>query len=173
MKLRGPYIVAFLLLASATVFAIGVGVERSKTHAEATAHTETSGEGSAAHESQEGSPTSTTSEAAAPSESETLLGVNIESWGVVAAVVALSLALAALVVTTRSVPLLGIVVVFALGATVLDVREVLHQIDESRTGVALLAGLATVLHGLLALASLELLVRLNRGRHRAKPSAQA
>ena len=46
----------------------------------------------------------------------------------------------------------------ALATSVFDVREVMHQIDESRTGVATLAALTTAQHLLTALVAAGVLL---------------
>jgi hypothetical protein len=75
------------------------------------------------------------------------LGVNVEAVPFVALAVASSIALALSVwIRPRTVLLLlgvaGAMLVFAL----LDIREVSHQSDEARTGLALLAGAIAALH---------------------------
>ena len=100
-------------------------------------------EGSAAREAAEGGVGS----AAASSETkEKLFGIETESTGLVIAVVLLSLILSAGLLVIRSPLILIAAVVVVLGATAFDVRELAHQIDESRNGVAVLAALTGVLH---------------------------
>jgi hypothetical protein len=41
---------------------------------------------------------------------------------------------------------LGVAIVFCIGATLLDGREVLHQLDENRDAVAVLAVAVALLH---------------------------
>jgi hypothetical protein len=81
-------------------------------------------------------------------ESDTVLGVDVESTPLVVLAVLAGLALAALVASRfgrrRGVPLA--VAGIALAWAVLDVREVVHQVDESNTGIAIVAALVTVLH---------------------------
>lgn len=78
--------------------------------------------------------------------SETLLGVNPEAPGLVALAVLVSLGFAALILIVRSravaVAIAGTMLVF----TALDIREVVHQVNESRTGVASIAVLVALLH---------------------------
>ena len=100
-------------------------------------------EGSAAREAAEGGVGS----AAASSETkEKLFGIETESTGLVIAVVLLSLILSAGLLVIRSPLILIAAAVVVLGATAFDVRELAHQIDESRNGVAVLAALTGVLH---------------------------
>ena len=155
-------IVAALFALSAGVFAIGVSVERSQSthHDEPVARAgvtpaATAAEGSAEREAAEKKAPSTGQPAVAATEtgsesSEKLFGVNTESAGLVVVVVAISLALAAAAVVVRSPMILAAIIIVALGAAAFDVREVLHQIDESRNGVAALAVLTAALHILVA-----------------------
>ena len=46
----------------------------------------------------------------------------------------------------RSLAVLGVVAAAMLLFAVLDVREVFHQVDESRAGLAVLAGVVAALH---------------------------
>jgi hypothetical protein len=88
------------------------------------------------------------SETPAHSEaSERLLGVDAESTGLLVAAVAVSLLLAAGVWWLGASPLaLGVVALAMAAFAALDIREVVHQADESRTGLMLLAALVAVLH---------------------------
>lgn len=79
--------------------------------------------------------------------SEKLLGVNPESTGLLVVAVVASLLLAAGVWWLSASPLaLGVVALAMAVFGALDVREVVHQTDESRTGLMLLAALVAVLH---------------------------
>lgn len=149
---RGRWLKIFvlLLLASGFAFAVGVGVERSQIHTEATTapavHTETgTGEG-ATHTDEATGATSTTGGSSATTSSETLLGVNPESVPLVVGAVALSLVLAAAAWWRPSLPVLLLGAVFCLGAAALDVREVAHQLNENRSGLASLATFVAALH---------------------------
>jgi len=51
-----------------------------------------------------------------------------------------------------------VAVLYGLGTAVLDVREVVHQLNQNRNGVATLAGIVAVLH-LLAAAAAALSLR--------------
>jgi len=113
-----------LLVASTALFAAGAIAERSQ-----------SGEPAAA-EAHEGS------------ERETVRGVDVESTPLIVIAVLGGLGLAALVAAPpgRRRPVLLAVGAIALVWAVLDVREVVHQLGESRTGIALLAIGAALLH---------------------------
>jgi hypothetical protein len=78
--------------------------------------------------------------------SETMLGINPESTGAVAAAVIISLLLAAALWFWRTPAVLIVAVVFALLFVVLDLREVMHQLSEARGGLAAIALVAAVLH---------------------------
>ena len=156
MRSRLRISVAVLLVAASAVFAIGVVVERSQPdqHEESTQqHTDEPGaapEGSQEREAQERRERSEITEADEENPEE-LFGVNTESVGLVIAAIAVSLLLAVAALTVRSPLVLGLIFIVALGAAVFDIREVMHQVDESRDGVATLAMLTAVLHVLTAL----------------------
>jgi hypothetical protein len=147
-----------LLVASTALFAVGVIAERSSsdTHSEpAAAHAaETGSESDGAH-NQSGESEATTSGEAGHAESgsehaasERLLGVDVESTPLVVLAVLTGLALAALAASRIGVRrrFLLAVVVIGLAWAALDIREVVHQLDESRTGVAVVAMAVAALH---------------------------
>jgi hypothetical protein len=75
------------------------------------------------------------------------LGINIEAWPFVIAAVAASLALTAASWLRRQTPvLLAVVAIVMLAFTARDVREVAHQLDINKDGVAVLAGAVAALH---------------------------
>ena len=87
-------------------------------------------------------------------------GVNLESVPLIIAAALVSFGLAAAVWTqSRSALALAVVAIVMLLFAVLDVREVFHQVDESRTGLAVLAGVVAALHVGAAVLSALLLVR--------------
>jgi hypothetical protein len=150
LKLR--ILLAGLLIASSAAFAVGVAVERSKgdVHA-AGAGATTLPEGSSAREQQEGNqPAQGQPEA---SHKETLFGINTESNGVVATVVALSLVLAATAVVAPR-PALLIVSAAGFGAAAFDGHEIMRQVRESCETVLTLASTAAGLHLMLGAAAL-------------------
>jgi hypothetical protein len=75
------------------------------------------------------------------------LGVDVEAapFVALAAIASLGLALAAWL-RPRAVMALALVAAAMLAFAVLDVREVVHQVDESRGGLAVLAGAVAALH---------------------------
>lgn len=102
--------------------------------------------------------------------SENLLGVNPESAPLTGTAVALS-ALLALALLISGSPLLAAGTALAMAAfTVLDIREVIHQVDESRSGLAVLASAVAVLHGLAAVATLALARRRHSAASPATPT---
>ena len=163
-------VLAGLLLAAATVFAIGVAVERNQGDE----HTDSRGAGEEGEEGGEEGDTHTeggeegdthaeggeepsAGEAGeASEESEELFGIDTESTPVVAAFVAASALLALAVLASRAFAVLLIVALFGFAAMAFDVREIVHQIDESREAVVALASVTAGLHllvGLVAVAS--------------------
>lgn len=112
----------------------------------------------------------TSGEAGGKAQAETLLGVNPEAIPLVVAADLLSLVLAAAVISMRSRWLLPGVAVIMLPFAALDIREVTHQIHESRPGLAALASTVALLH-LLAAASALLARRTTP--HQRVPSQAA
>jgi hypothetical protein len=102
-----------------------------------------------------------TNEAALPHDeanegSETILGINPEATGAVAAAVVISLVLAAALWFWGTPAVLVVAAVFALIFAALDLREVAHQLGEARS-LAAVALLAAALHvGVAVLAGLAL-----------------
>lgn len=165
---RPRWLLSSLLVAGAAIFAIGITAERhaiarhTETGTEAvnpalttvqspppgeaggdeTTHTdETASEGTTHIETQ-GGQTPGHSESSA----ETVLGLDLESNALVIVAVAVSLALAALTWFRNRRGLLFATMVFAVVFAVFDVAEVVHQIKESRSGLATLAAAIAVVH---------------------------
>jgi hypothetical protein len=166
-------ITAVLLVASAAAFATGSAIEHhtassesQMAHQDQRHHSEAGrpggnsagGEGAA---SGEGATTH-----AAEHSPETLLGINPEATGLVVLAVALSLVLAALILTVRSPLLAAVAVPVMLAFTALDIREVTHQLNDSRPGLAALAATVALLH-LAAGAAALLTTRNTRSQPRA------
>jgi hypothetical protein len=133
-----------LLLASTALFAVGAIAERSGAHKEpGSAETQERDEsGGAAHNE--------TGEAGEAGEKtdEAVLGVNVESTPLVVLAVIVGLALVVLAATRfgELASVLTAIALITLAWAALDVREVLHQADESRTGIALVAAAVALLH---------------------------
>jgi di/tricarboxylate transporter len=133
-----------LILLATAGFVIGVAIEKSSGEGPHTDEPAVHEEGG--HEEREATEVGTE----APSEresSETILGLDVESTPLVVTAVALSLVLAGAVwVWPRSRPVLVIVIVAMLAFAVLDVAEVVHQLDTSRAGLAIMAAIVAALH---------------------------
>jgi Flp pilus assembly protein TadB len=134
---------AVLFVACAALFVVGVVAERTSAHSEAVAtesHDESAeapGHDEAA-EHREG--------AADHAESETVLGIDVESPAAVtlAVVASLALGVASWLQNRRWLALLS--VAFGVAFAVFDIAEIGHQLDESRTGLAVLAGVLAAGH---------------------------
>jgi len=144
-------ITAALLIASAAAFAAGAAIEHhtasSQSHqmpheqrpeAGAAAENPAGAEGAASNEK--------SATHAAEDTSETLLGINPEATGLVVTAVAVSVLLAALILTVGSPLLAAVVALVMLAFTALDIREVTHQLNESHPGLAALAATIALLH---------------------------
>ena len=182
MRARG-LLVALIVLATAG-FVVGTAIERNggeAAHHEAAAGPSAREAGESEAARSEGDERSGRAQAAAlPGHAESgeagrelrPLGVDIEAWPFVAlaAIASLGLALAAWL-RPRDAALLGVVAVAMLVFAALDVREILHQLDEDRTGLALLAAGVALLHFCAGALAAALVVRA-RGR-RAPPGRAA
>jgi hypothetical protein len=153
-------LVALLVLATA-LFAAGVLAERSRseTHPEpASTHAET-GEPERIHEAE-----SVGAERESAETRETLFGVDLESTPLLVLAVLAGLgggATCASRLGQRAGPLLAVAVI-VLAWAALDVREVVHQLDESNTGIALIAIAVATLHAAAGVIAARLAAR---GRH--------
>ena len=148
------WLLSSLLVAGAALFAIGVAAERHATDQHSTESTaqvtqpSTGGTGSG-----ESSTSETATPEAATSESphlhastEQVFGINIESTGLVIVACVLSLSLGLLAWRTSGRLVLLIAATFAAIFAALDVTELVHQIGESRAGIATLAALILLVH---------------------------
>jgi hypothetical protein len=144
-------LLAILIVVATTAFAIGVSIERSQESDE----TVGSELGHVEGESAEGEAAAV--ETQSESDGEELLGVDPESVGLVIVAVGVSLLMAAAVWLRPDVPAIVLVVGLAMLAfAALDVREFIHQVDESRTGLAALVAFITLLHAGAAALALHL-----------------
>jgi Flp pilus assembly protein TadB len=152
---RLGHLVAALLVLGVALFVLGSGLERRDHHDEPAATTTAqSGEQTGhdeATEAAEGHGESSTQTAVEGSEK--VLGLDVESPALVALGVGVSLVLAALAWLRPHRAVFVVIAVFAATFAVLDVAEMLHQIDKSRTGLAVLASVLALVHLLTALAS--------------------
>jgi Flp pilus assembly protein TadB len=133
-----------LVVAATVAFVVGTALERSSGETRATRSAE-------AAEGQGEGHTDGAAErhAEAPGHRAELrpLGIDVEAAPFVALVAVASLALAlAAWLRPRAAALLALVAAAMLAFAVLDVREVFHQVDESRAGLAMLAGAVAALH---------------------------
>ncbi len=166
---RLPLLVALLLVTSAALFAVGTAIEHSQRaqHHEtssATASTtksvETSTEKQAKGETSpipgETTPVDTASTPTAIGEtrgethSENLAGIDPESWPLVALAIIVTLLVAAGCYWRRG-RWLVVAAGFAVLSAAADTRELTHQLNESRTTVATIAGILIALHLVVAL----------------------
>jgi hypothetical protein len=134
---RVHQLIAVLLIVAAGLFVIGVASEpdegdKTVEHSERAEAGETSAE-----------PTEKQSE---EGHEERVLGIDVESPASVTAAVVVSLLLAGFLWRRPGRRLLIVVAVVAGGFAVLDVAEVVHQLDEDRTRLAVLATLVAILH---------------------------
>jgi len=171
------------VIALATVaFVIGTAVERNsgESHgaekAGETAQHEGGGEGGHAEggagEAGERAPGETRPAAQPEHHSElTPPGIDIETAPFVALTALASIALAATAwLRPHAIPLLVVVALAMLAFAALDIQEVVHQSDEARTGLAILAGFVAALH-LAAPALATLMVRAARDPAGRRPAA--
>ena len=156
-------IVALLLVISAVLFAVGTTIERSGGDAhDGTALSSSESEGESSHADEGGETDESSADEAEHTEnSEEIAGVDPESWPLVGLAIAISLALAAGVYWRQGrwfVAAFGFGILFAAA----DTRELVHQLDESETTVATIAGILIALHLLVALAAGTALLRRKR-----------
>jgi hypothetical protein len=153
-----------LIVAATALFVVGTTIERNRgdEHPAAEQSSESGEQGEAAHseEGEEGPASEPARDEG--SESEEILGIDPESAGLVAVAAVASLLLAAAVWRSPDRKALLLLVAAAMLAfAALDIREVVHQVDENRGGLAVLAALVAVLH--LAAASVGGAAALGRG----------
>jgi hypothetical protein len=157
-----------LIVVATAAFVVGTTIERNSSgesghHDEAAKAAPTTGEARAsgeAHSKPAESPAAHAEESAGGRPTVTAekghaelrpLGIDMEAWPFVAlaAVVSLGLGAAALL-RPAAAPLLVLVAVAMLAFAVLDVREVVHQLDIDKSGLAVLAGAIAALRAAAA-----------------------
>jgi len=157
-----------LIVLSTVAFAVGAIVEHSSgepAHSEGGEAVEGSGE--AGEGGGEVAPVSKGSEE--PNGEETLFGNDPESTPLVVLAIVASLLLAAGCWFRPEWRWLLVVTAFAMAAfAVLDLREVIHQLDESDTGLASVAGAVATLH---VAAAVTAVILARRSREREAPAA--
>jgi hypothetical protein len=152
--------IAAVILAATVLFVVGIVIENGEAdeHGDETvAHASGEGLAEEAGESAEGEAgeasesTATTTEAdeEEDEDEERVLGIDLEStpFVILAVVVSLGLATAVWIAPARELFFALVAVALAMIAfAALDIAEVFHQIDESKGGIAALAGLVALLH---------------------------
>jgi Flp pilus assembly protein TadB len=143
-------IISILLLATAALFVLGVVIERrDENHLESTELSATGAHDESVEGRQE--PESEAAQSSAHEEQVTrVLGINAESTPLVVLAVAASVLLAILTWRSDSRLILTVVGLIAAGFTVFDLAEVVHQLDESRGGLAFTAALIAAGHASIA-----------------------
>src|SRR2546428_4607243 len=139
-----------VLVASAVLFALGAGAERSHEHPGTT-------EVSTTINAEAGEPSRVSVSEHPGAETEKLFGIRTESVATTAVVVVLLLLAAGASLLSREAALLIVIVAFVAALALLDVREAFHQHRESRSGLVLVATILAIAHagaGALALAVL-------------------
>lgn len=157
---RARALIVILLVGSAVLFVIGTTLERNESESEEPALVATGSEAAESEEAERGE--AARSEAGEGKEGEEggerIFGIDPDSpWTVTLAVVA-SLVLAASVALVGSSPVLVLTGLFALAFAAGDLRELVRQLDESNTGIAVVAVVLVVAHLLIGTLS-ALLVR--------------
>jgi opacity protein-like surface antigen len=132
--------IAGLIVLATLGFVVGTTIERNTRERPAAEHKAEDGEETEAERAAEGG-------GEAHGEFQPF-GVDIEAVPFIVLAAVASVAMAAAVWRLpRMLLVLAIVGVTMLLFAALDVREVVHQVDESRTGLAVLAGVVAALHG--------------------------
>jgi hypothetical protein len=126
-----------VLLAATALFVLGLALEP---------HSEDAGSESREHAESEAGGERSEPEG----EEERVLGLDLESPLVVGVAVVASVGLALLAWSRPERRWLVAIAVVAAGLALVDVAEVLHQLDEDRIGLALLAAAVAALHALAA-----------------------
>jgi len=137
-----------LMLAATAAFVVGVAIEHNDEHhpvaVEAAEHADEHGEeATPEHEAAEHAEGS---EAHEESEELRPFGIDIEATPFIVLAAAASVLLALAAWLRPRAALLAVIAGVMLAFAVLDVREVFHQLDEDRDGLALLAALVATLH---------------------------
>ena len=101
---------------------------------------------------------------AEPGSSETVLGVNPESPGLVAAAIVLSVFLAVVILLRPLSLVLVVAGAFGLIFAFLDALEILHQLQEHRPSLAAIAGVASLFHLAITTLAIVLMRRASAGQ---------
>jgi hypothetical protein len=166
-------ILAGLIGVAAVAFVIGTLIERGNSHHSEHGQPAPSGEASHAEGAAESGESSGhraaegTHQAGAGEREEEFkpFGVDIEAAPFIALAAVASFALALVAwLRPRTIALLALIGIAMLAFAVLDVREIVHQTNESNTGLAILAAIIALLH-LAAAAIATLMIRAARRDH--------
>jgi hypothetical protein len=146
--MRSRALLPGLIVVASALFALGAAIEPSDHHDEGVAsepveHVEgEQGESTEAHAEEAGGESGE-----AGDQNEDLFGVDVESTPLVVLAVVGSLALAlAAYLRPGWRPLLLVIAIAMLAFAALDIRELLHQLDESNEDVAAIAAIVAALH---------------------------
>jgi hypothetical protein len=139
-------VLAAMIVGATILFAIGAALERSSgdSHSQSVEQDHVEEPGSEPHE---GEASETSDRGLTGSDEGTFLGIDPESVPVVISAIVVSLVLATVIWFRRTPG--GVLIVAAssmLVFAVFDVREALHQFDESNQGIAVVALVVAFLH---------------------------
>ena len=165
-SLRG--LLGLTLIVSAILFVVGTSIERSKASSEAKPHSEAAAGSGTSTEGATHTESATPAEAAGAHHGEKLVGIDIESIPAIVLGALASVLLAALVFWRRERYWLVAAVLFGLVFAAGDAREVSHQLNEHRSGLALVAAILNALH--LAVSALAAFV-ISRHTGEGSPAA--
>jgi hypothetical protein len=131
---------------------IGSAIEKSQATEH---HTETTGETSGEAHSESGgeAPLHSGGQASESGTQEKVLGINIESTPMIVLAVAVTLALAAAAWFSGASPVLWTIVAFGIAFAAFDFLEAVHQGNESRSGLVVLAVALAMIHVAIAFVS--------------------
>ncbi len=158
---RVRWLVSVMLIVGAALFAIGASAERHNhnDHDGAPAAVATTGEGTLAAEGSEGAEAAeaagkATSEVG-ESADEKVFGINLESTPLVVLAVIVSLILAVATWMSNHKLVLSVTAGFTAVFAVFDIAELVHQIDRSKAGLAMLAAIIAFIHAGTALLAVQ------------------
>ena len=152
-----------LIVLATIAFGVGVLLERSSGESESGVEQPGHVEGGEETEGT-GESTALVGESSEEASDEQIFGIDPESTGVLGVAVVVSLLLAAGCWFRPEWRWLLVVTALAMAAfAVLDLREVIHQIDESNAGLAIVAGVVAALHVAAAVTAV-IVARRSRGR---------
>jgi hypothetical protein len=143
-----PLAIALLVIGTG-LFVIGTSVEKNRDHdgpTSAATTVETHSDGGESTEEHAAEGPAPHSESSASAEGK-VLGIDREATGLLVVAVLVSLALALLLWQRPSRAVWTVVGLVAVAFAVFDIAEVIHQLDESASGLAVLAAAVALAHG--------------------------